>query len=209
MYARVRGLWRSWPLLLWRMIHLGLKATWRAETTHNWPLYNLWLNIKSKSIQNRTHEIHKIITPVLVWVKLAHPTYIFSRVLRDSTPRYVGPSVGRLVGLSVPFLLFRRFWAFWAHSSCPDDPVTFSSTAPAHPHATRVAVYPALFLSFSLPPLHPAFTTFFLQRLAAFIFQTKMTNNTAPVWLSLDHMLRTCKCTKEFLIHLLANKEHN
>ena len=31
--------------------------------------------------------------------------FVFSRVLRDSTPRYVGPSVGRLV----PFLLFQRF----------------------------------------------------------------------------------------------------
>ena len=64
-------------------------------------------------------------------------------MLRDSTPRYVGPSVGRLV----PFLLFQRFWALWAYGSCPDDLETFSSTAPAHPHATRVAVYPALFFS--------------------------------------------------------------
>ena len=32
---------------------------------------------------------------------------LFSRLLRDSTPRYVGPSVGRLV----PFKLFRRFLA--------------------------------------------------------------------------------------------------
>ena len=69
----------------------------------------------------------------------------FSRVLRDSTPRYVGPSVGRSVGWSVPFLLFWRFWAFWAYGSRPDALVTFSSTAPAHPHATRVAMYPALF----------------------------------------------------------------
>ena len=72
---------------------------------------------------------------------------IFSRVLRDSTPRYVGLLVGwlvgRLVGRLVPFLLFRRFWAFWAYGSCPDALVTFSSTAPAHLHATRVAVYPA------------------------------------------------------------------
>ena len=30
---------------------------------------------------------------------------LFGRVLGDSTPRYVGPSVG----WSVPFLLFRRF----------------------------------------------------------------------------------------------------
>ena len=42
---------------------------------------------------------------------------LLSRVLRDSTPRYVGRlvgrsvgrSVGRLVGRSVPFLLFWRF----------------------------------------------------------------------------------------------------
>ena len=73
----------------------------------------------------------------------------FSRVLHDSTPRYIGPSiVGRLVGWLVgqsPFLLFWRFWAFWAYGSYSDALVTFSSTAPAHPHATRVAVYPALF----------------------------------------------------------------
>ena len=67
---------------------------------------------------------------------------VFSRVLRDSTPRYVGPLVGPLV----PFLLFRRFLAFCTYSSCPDALVTFSSTAPAHPHATRVAVYPALLI---------------------------------------------------------------
>ena len=65
-------------------------------------------------------------------------------MLRDSTPRYVGPLVSRLVGLSVPFLLFWRFSAFWAYGSFPDALVTFSSTAPTHPHATRVAMYPAL-----------------------------------------------------------------
>ena len=49
---------------------------------------------------------------------------IFSRVLRDSTPRFVGRSVGRSVGWSVgrsvPFILFQRFWAFWAYGSYPD-----------------------------------------------------------------------------------------
>ena len=78
---------------------------------------------------------------------LVYMRRLFSRVLRDSTPRYVGRSVDRSVGRSVgrsPFT-FRRFWAFWAYGSCPDAQVTFSSTAPAHPHATRVAVYPALF----------------------------------------------------------------
>ena len=31
------------------------------------------------------------------------------------------------------------------HHSCPNDQVT-SNAAPAHPHATGVAVYPALFI---------------------------------------------------------------
>ena len=88
----------------------------------------------------------------------------FSRVLRDSTTRYVslsvgqsvgrsvGWAVGRLVGWSVPFLLFWHFWAFWAYGSCPDALVTFFSTAPAHPHATRVAMYPALLFMYLIVP---------------------------------------------------------
>ena len=40
--------------------------------------------------------------------------------------------------------LFWYFWALWAYCSCPNALVTFSSTAPAHPHATGIAVYPAL-----------------------------------------------------------------
>ena len=36
------------------------------------------------------------------------------------------------------------FCDFWAYGSCPDALVTFSIIAPAHPQATRVAVYPAL-----------------------------------------------------------------
>ena len=58
--------------------------------------------------------------------------------------------VHQLVGWSVLFLLFRHFWAFWAHSSCPNALVTFSSTAPAHPHETGVAVYLALFSLYSM-----------------------------------------------------------
>ena len=34
---------------------------------------------------------------------------IFSRVLRDSTPRYVGPLVGRLVGPLFTFSAFKLF----------------------------------------------------------------------------------------------------
>ena len=75
----------------------------------------------------------------------------FSRVLRDSTPRFVGPSVRPSVGPSVGpsvrhTLLFMGFCGLWHHYSCPNDQVT-SITAPAHPQATRVAVYPALFLA--------------------------------------------------------------
>ena len=66
---------------------------------------------------------------------------IFSRVLRDSTPRFVGPLVRR----SVTLYFFFGFCGFWPYCSCPNDLVT-SFMAPAHPHATGVAVYPALFL---------------------------------------------------------------
>ena len=72
---------------------------------------------------------------------------IFSRVLRDSTPRFVGPSVGPMVRPSVRrsvrhTLLFLFFCGLWPHCSCPNDGVA-SNMAPAHPHATWVAVYPA------------------------------------------------------------------
>ena len=41
-------------------------------------------------------------------------------------------------------LLFLGFCGPWPHCSCPNDQMT-SNTAPAHPHATGVAMYPALF----------------------------------------------------------------
>ena len=68
-----------------------------------------------------------------------------------SVGRSVGESVsgywfGRLVGQSVcPHFTFWRFSAFWAYYFCPVALLTFFSTTPAHPHATGVAVYPALF----------------------------------------------------------------
>ena len=81
----------------------------------------------------------------------------FSRVLRDSAARFVGPSVGLSVRPSVrpsvspsvgpsvrETLLFWRLWGFWLNRSCPNAPLTLNM-APAHPHATGVAVYPALF----------------------------------------------------------------
>ena len=87
---------------------------------------------------------------------------IFSCVLRDSTTYFVdlsvGPSVHPLVPLSAGPSHFTFFWFFcslWPHRSCPNDLLT-SKTAPAHPQATRVAVYPAL-LNFHLE--HPQITT--------------------------------------------------
>ena len=66
----------------------------------------------------------------------------FSRVLRDSAPRLVNPLVRRSVHHTLLFLDFR---SLWPHCSCPSDQVT-SNMAPAHPHATGVAVYPALLI---------------------------------------------------------------
>ena len=42
----------------------------------------------------------------------------FSHVLRDFKPRYVGPSVRRLVR-RFSFVLFRRLWAFWSSLLLP------------------------------------------------------------------------------------------
>ena len=57
-------------------------------------------------------------------------------------------SVGWLVGWSDgPPSTFLRFWAFWAYCSYSNAQVT-SITATAHPRATGVAVYPALFSHF-------------------------------------------------------------
>ena len=59
-------------------------------------------------------------------------------------------SVRRLVHPShFTFSLF-FFCVFWPHCSCPNDQVTYN-TAPAHPHATGVAVYPALLMWLLFP----------------------------------------------------------
>ena len=67
---------------------------------------------------------------------------VFSRVHATLQPAL---SVRRLVGLSVGLSRFTFFYDFilWPHCSCPNGLVT-SNMAPAHPHATSVAVYPAL-----------------------------------------------------------------
>ena len=60
-------------------------------------------------------------------------------MLRDTTPRFVGPSIR-----PSHFTFFSVFCSLWPHCSCPNDQVT-SNTAPAHLHATGVAVYLTLF----------------------------------------------------------------
>ena len=87
-------------------------------------------------------------------------------MLRDSTPRFVSPSVGPLVGLSVglsigPFVgpsvgplvrlshfTFSALMGVLALLLLPKCS-TALNMAPAHPHATRLAVYPALFFVYS------------------------------------------------------------
>ena len=63
---------------------------------------------------------------------------VFSCVLRNSTPRFVSPSVRQSVHQSVrpsiTLYFFFGFCVFWPHCSCPNDHMT-SSTAPVHPHA--------------------------------------------------------------------------
>ena len=67
---------------------------------------------------------------------------IFSRVHTTLHPALsVRPSVGPSVRPSRFTFLF--FCGFWPFCPCPNDMVT-SIMAPAHPHATGVAVYPAL-----------------------------------------------------------------
>ena len=79
---------------------------------------------------------------------------VFSRVLRDSTPRFVGPSVRRSVGPLVRWSVGPLVrWSVGPSVRRSIRHTTFSALfgvltltmAPAHPHATGVAVYPVLF----------------------------------------------------------------
>ena len=45
---------------------------------------------------------------------------------------------------SVTLCFFGVYWRFWGHCSCPTAWLVYFITASAHPHAIRVAVYPAL-----------------------------------------------------------------
>ena len=64
-------------------------------------------------------------------------------MLRYTTPSYVLPLVGRWGPHFISFFLFLRSLASVFLPKFSNN----SNTAPAHPHATGEAVYPALFLS--------------------------------------------------------------
>ena len=110
-------------------------------------------------------------------VKLLLPNLLFhvliGLLVACHTPlcRSVGWSVGWSVGGLVSFLLFWHFWAFWAYGTCPDALLTFSSTAPAHPHKTRVVVYPAFSFDkghFYVSEIHSFFVLFLIFFLCTF-----------------------------------------
>ena len=65
---------------------------------------------------------------------------------KDCGEVLVGRSVGRLVGPHFTFFIFLWSLASLHLPKCSRN----SNTAPAHPHAPRVAVYPALFLIMQL-----------------------------------------------------------
>ena len=72
---------------------------------------------------------------------LTRSFYFQSRATRLYTQ--LCPFVGRLVGPHFTFFMFLRSLASLLLAKCFSN----SNTAPAHPHATEVAVYPALFFS--------------------------------------------------------------
>ena len=132
-----------------------LRTAWRVETgCPEMPLPNpargLTDRKESGSTKTKTRashsasDIRNISSPSSQPPKKLDFRFFLSRATRLYTPlcRSVRRSVRSLVRHT---LLFWGFCGIWPHCSCPNDQVT-SKTAPVHPHATGVAVYPALFL---------------------------------------------------------------
>ena len=76
-----------------------------------------------------------------IWTIFNQKTRLYTPLCRFVCPS-VGPSIGASIGPSVTLYFF--FFSLWPHCSFLNDQVT-SNTTPAHPHATGVAVYSALF----------------------------------------------------------------
>ena len=98
------------------------------------------------------------LVPVLVteWVinRRYHQTfipilsYLFIRVHATLQPAL---SVCLSVRLSVPLSFFSAYGRFWSYCSCPIARLVYFFTAPAHPHATCITVWPCFFFA---PPRH-------------------------------------------------------
>ena len=83
-------------------------------------------------VEIHPNKIHFFLQFFVACYATLHPTL--------SVRRSVGPSVHPSICHTS---LFWGFCSLWPHCSCPSNQVT-SNTAPAHLHATGVAVYPAL-----------------------------------------------------------------
>ena len=85
----------------------------------------------------------------------------------------VGWSVGRL-----RLAFFGVYRQFWGYCSCPTAWLVNFITAPAHPHATGVAVYTALFSSFPCKRRKP-------QKPRKFVWFSKIQLSLPPIFLLL------------------------
>ena len=100
-------------------------------------------------------------------------------------------SVGRSVGRSVTLYFFMIF-IFGPHCSCPNGLVT-SNMAPAHPHATSVAVYPALFF---FDPRGRVACTRPKKKNGWNVKKSFMKNRIWSFWKEIDQITTTVRCNK-------------
>ena len=130
--------------LYYRAIRISVRNQWENDANRS-SLIVIWLRERRDWPQSL-----KLVYWILIYLAtkskgLLGDSHIFSHVLRDSMTHFVcrsvRQSVGRSVGPHFTFFLFLRSLASPLLPKCSSN----SITAPAHPHATEVAVYPALF----------------------------------------------------------------
>ena len=124
--------------------------------------WNVFLNITFRRVQPAGKVNNILFVPCYATL---HPALSVRPSVRPSVRSSVRPS---------HFTFFVFFCGLWPHCSCPSDQVT-SNTAPAHPHATGVAVYPALFtlkhdIQRTCPSVHPLHSISLCQPLLLYTF---------------------------------------